>query len=78
MTVAASPFNGVKLELGLIFVVAVVYLLVIDRLVNSPLHQLLWLTAYGLGASAWLVFRIRRILRQIQSDRQHLKSTEQR
>ncbi len=62
-TVAASPFNGVKLDLALIVVVGVVVWLIHDRLIENGFGQLLFLAGYGLAAMVWLVAKTRRIER---------------
>ncbi len=64
-TVAASPFNPVKLDLGIISVVAVVVWFAHTRVTEAPLGQLLILLSYGLLAMAWLVWRVRRISRRL-------------
>ena len=70
--VAPSPFNGVKLELGLILVLAIVVWLAADIITPEKSSQLLILFVYGLLAMGWLVLRTRRVLRQ------HLLNLESR
>ena len=67
-TVAASPFNPVKLDLALIIVVAVVVILVHERLTESFLAQLAILAGYGLISMAWLIRKIRRISRSVAEE----------
>ncbi|NOX75542.1 MAG: hypothetical protein GXP17_02790 [Gammaproteobacteria bacterium] len=62
--VAPSPFNGVKLELGIILVLGVVLWLGANSIIASLGGQLLMLAAYGIVATLWLMFRTRRVLRQ--------------
>lgn len=70
-TVAASPFNGVKLDLALIVVGGVVVWLIHDRLIENGVGQLLFLAGYGLCAMGWLVAKTRLISRsQSSTDRQ--------
>ena len=64
MRVAPSPFNPVKLELGVILVVGVLLVLVQGRLNLTPLTQLLVLLIYGVLGAVWVIVRTRRILRQ--------------
>ena len=63
-TVAASPFNGVKLELALILVGAVELLLIHGKLSQDALVQFSILAGYGVAAMLWLMVRVRRIARQ--------------
>lgn len=63
MTVAPSPFNGVKLELGLLLVVGLGLWLVHEDLVSEPVWQLALLFGYGAGAALWLVLRTHRVSR---------------
>jgi len=61
-TVAASPFNPVKLELGAILIIGIVLLLIVDSVTDSRVSQLGILLCYGLSAMGWLVIRVRKIL----------------
>jgi hypothetical protein len=61
--VAASPFNLVKLELGVVIVAAVLWLAAVSAFVDSGVAQLLLIAAYGAGATTWLVLRTSRVLR---------------
>ena len=67
-TVAASPFNGVKLDLALIIIVGVVVWLVHDRVIENGFGQFLFLAGYGLCAMAWLMMKTRRIARSQYSE----------
>jgi hypothetical protein len=62
-TVAASPFNGVKLDLALIIIVGVVVWLIHDRVIENGFGQMLLLAGYGLCAMIWIVLKTRRIAR---------------
>jgi len=62
--VAPSPFNGVKLELGLLLVAGVVIWLAAESIIASVDGQLLLLAGYGVAAALWLTFRTRRVLRR--------------
>ena len=66
--VAASPFNGVKFDLAIILIVAVLLLLVHAKLVADSFTQLLMLGGYGVAAMAWLMFRTRSVLRSQRCD----------
>jgi len=60
--VAASPFNRVKLELGVIFALGLLLWLAADSITASLAEQLLLLGGYGLLGMLWLVWRTRRLL----------------
>jgi len=62
---AADPLRRVKLELGVILLLAVVAWLLVERLVESWWWQLAALSAYGMIGMMWLVLRARRVMRQL-------------
>lgn len=66
-TVAPSPFNSIKFELGVILFVGLLLLLVTGRGFGSARLQLMLLLAYGLISTAWLLVRTRRILLRQQA-----------
>ena len=68
-TVSASPMNGVKFELGVILMVALLFWLVVERVTDDSFWKLLSLLLYGVVAMAWLIFRTRQVL--VQSLRRH-------
>jgi len=61
--VAASPFNVVKLALGVIIAVGALLFLVTGRLVASPEMQVLLLGSYGVIAALWLIAKTRQVAR---------------
>jgi len=65
LAVAPSPLNEVKLELGVILLAGTVLWLAADSITANVATQLLILLGYGMSAAAWLVFRTRRIVRQL-------------
>lgn len=65
-TVVASPFNSVKLELGIILVAAVVLALVVDRMASEVLTQMFVLGGLGVIAALWLFWRTRTISRRVR------------
>lgn len=65
--VSASPFNGVKLELGIIFLLAIPLWLGADFIIASTGGQLLMLLGFGIMSSLWLVFRVRAVVRQCEA-----------
>ncbi|MFO1372552.1 MAG: hypothetical protein U1F42_09220 [Candidatus Competibacteraceae bacterium] len=70
LTVAPSPLNEVKLDLGIILAVGLLLLLVQGRVVDSLLLQLLLLLSYGLLGMLWVMVRTRKILAKFTSDRE--------
>lgn len=66
--VPASPFNLIKLELGIILVVGLLWVLIVGVVVNSPALQFVLFVVYGFGAMAWLVTRTSRVLQQHTSN----------
>jgi hypothetical protein len=62
VTVAPSPFNAVKFELGVLLLLAVPVWILVVRLVAGDGRQLLYLIAYGTLAALWLVVRIRFVM----------------
>ncbi len=65
MTVAPSPFNEVKLDLGIILAVGGLLLLAQGRMMDSLPLQLLALTGYGVLGLIWIVVRTRRIMSKL-------------
>lgn len=65
MTVAPSPFNEVKLDLGIILAVGGLLLLVQGRVLDSLLLQLLALVSYGLIGLIWIVVRTRQVMAKL-------------
>ena len=65
MTVAPSPFNEVKLDLGIILAVGGLLLLVQGRLLDSLLLQLLILVSYGVIGLIWMVVRTRQVMAKL-------------
>lgn len=61
--VAASPFNKVKFELGIIMCIGVLLWLAVDSITAHVGAQLLILFSYSLTAMIWLVVRTRKIVR---------------
>jgi len=69
-TVAPSPLNVVKLDLGVILAVGVLLLLIQGRIVDSLPLQLLLLTTYGLLGMVWIVIRTRRVIAKLARDQE--------
>ena len=64
--VHASPFNGVKLELGLILLVLIAATL--ENSVESAMTQLLILVGLACSGAGWVLLRTRSVLRRSQRD----------
>ncbi len=67
-TVAASPFNAVKLELGVVLVIGFFLLFIVSSLIDSPFMQVGLLGGYGAVSMLWLIFRVRRVVATLSSD----------
>ena len=61
LTVAPSPYNAIKFELGVILLLTPVCWLLVDRLVRGAGARLLLLALFGVTAALWLVLRARRV-----------------
>ena len=57
-----SPFNVVKLALGVIMVVGALLGLVTSRLAVSSMTQVLVLSSYGVIAALWLIAKTRQVV----------------
>jgi len=68
-TVNPSPLNPVKLELGVIIILGTTLLLISDHLTKSKFGQLLILGGFGLIAMLWLVFRVRQVMRLVETEK---------
>jgi hypothetical protein len=69
--VESSPLNGVKLELGIILLIGLLLLLVQERITDSLRFQFLLLTAYGVAAMLWIVWRTRRVVARFKQGTQN-------
>ena len=70
LTVAPSPLNEVKLDLGVILAIGVLLLLVQGRALESLSLQLLLLLSYGLLGMLWIVIRVHRVMAQFDRERE--------
>lgn len=62
--VAASPFNGVKIELGLSILLGALLLLGADSITADAAAQWWLFLGYGLLSMCWLLLRTRAVLRR--------------
>ncbi|NOZ54467.1 MAG: hypothetical protein GXP08_15265 [Gammaproteobacteria bacterium] len=60
--VAASPFNGVKLELAIILILGVSFWLVLDSITNNDIAQIGLLLLFGVIGAGRLVVRTRSLM----------------
>lgn len=60
--VAASPFNGIKIELGIAILLGAILWLAADSITADESAQWLILLGYGLSSMCWLVLRTRAVL----------------
>jgi uncharacterized membrane protein len=65
LTVNPSPLNHVKLELAIIFCLAIVLFIALPRIVPQLVWQLAILLAYGVVGFTWIAVRIHRISRRV-------------
>lgn len=66
--VAASPFNGIKLELGFCVMLGVLLWLGANSITADEGAQLMLLLAYSLLSMVWLVVRTRALLRRFEAE----------
>ncbi|MFO8156012.1 MAG: hypothetical protein R6U87_08430 [Thiohalospira sp.] len=64
MTVAPSPFNGTKIDLGVVVVLLPIVWLVVHRSFTEPDAQILAMGLFSVAAALWLVARVRRVARR--------------
>lgn len=63
-TVAASPFNAVKLELVIVLIVGFVLWLVMHSITDNDLTHILILFLYSASGALWLSVRVRNVSQQ--------------
>lgn len=61
---AASPFNGIKIELGFAILLGAVLWLAADSITVDEAKQWLMLLGYGLTSMCWLMLRTRAVMRR--------------
>jgi hypothetical protein len=66
LSVAASPLNPVKLDLGVILWVAALLWLVLSRIGASATLQILALAGFSCAGMVWLLARTRAVVRKMQ------------
>lgn len=66
--ISASPFNGVKLELGFAIIIGIIVWSVADIITPAVGKQLIVLAGYGLVAAIWLVIRTRQVVNKHRSE----------
>jgi hypothetical protein len=63
-SVAPSPFNAIKLELGIVIVVGVLLLIGVNSITHDTLIQIGLLFIAGASAMVWIIWRTRKILKR--------------
>jgi len=66
--VAASPFNGVKLKLGISIILGMLLWLGADSITVNEGTQFLMLLAYSLLSMIWLMVHTRAVLRRCEAE----------
>jgi hypothetical protein len=69
--IAPSPFNAVKLDVGVILVVGFLLLLVQGHITTDITLQFLLLLGFGSGGMGWIVLRTRRVMARVLASRKH-------
>jgi hypothetical protein len=64
-SVAASPFNEVKLDLAIGFLIAIILFILLEYSGLSSLVQLGVLAGYATTLTVWIIWRIRRVTREV-------------
>lgn len=63
-SVAPSPFNSIKLELGIVIVVGALLLLGMNSIIHDTLIQIGILFITGTSAMVWIIWRTRNVLKR--------------
>lgn len=66
LIVKPSPFNEIKLELGIVLLISLVVLLLVEGFVSDLSAQLAILFGTGLSGMAWLIYRVKRLAASIE------------
>ena len=69
--VQASPLNQIKLELGVILIMAVGLLLIIDVITDSRVSQMSILASFGLTSMVWLIIRVKNTVQKLSRSSDH-------
>jgi hypothetical protein len=77
LSVNASPFNPLKLELGYLLLMGILLFIVIHRLSDNLWQQVVILFIYGLVSMLWLVARIRKVIRRQQAGSKPLAANKE-
>lgn len=78
ITVAPSPFNPVKFELGLIMLLAVAVYVMVEKWVDNSLLRWTVLAATGILSMLWLILRSMQVSRKVRQDLGKEQATEER
>ena len=66
-SVAASPFNGIKLELAVILVLIVLISAGISPFTNSWSELFVWAFGFSVLGACWIAFRTHLLLRKLKA-----------
>ena len=61
-TVAASPLNPVKLELGIILIIGFFLFFIVSSVIDSQIVQIGVLSGFGCLSMFWIVYRVRKLM----------------
>jgi len=62
--VSPSPFNAIKLELGIVIVVGALLLIGVDSITDDILIQIGLLFVAGVSAMVWIIWRTHNVLKR--------------
>lgn len=62
--IAPSPFNAIKLELGIVIVMGALLLIALDSITEDALLQLSVLFVAGLLGMFWIMWRTHKVLKR--------------
>ena len=63
-TVAASPFNTIKLELVIVLIIGFLLWIVLNSITDNDWAHIVILFVYSVGGAVWLSVRVRKVLQQ--------------
>jgi len=67
-TIAASPLNPVKFELGIILIIGFSLIFIVSGSVDSQALQIILLAVYGFLSMFWLIYRVRTLMAKLDKN----------
>ena len=64
-TVAASPLNPVKLELGIILIIGFCLFFILSSVIDSQIMQIGVLSGFGCLSLFWIIYRVRKLMSEL-------------